>query len=110
MTALSPNQTNTNPSSNCAAAAKQAERELSAFFGAVTELFGPDEARLSAEDWIDEMNQVDPLPASFREWRSITIKAAARLASRVMATFPLIESQILRRKLCAFLSLELQAS
>ncbi len=110
MTALSPSQTNTNFNPGCAAAEEQAERELSAFFGAVTELFGPDEARLSAEDWMDEMNQIESLPASFREWRSITIKAAARLASRVMKTFPSIESQILRRKLCAYLSLELQAS
>ena len=29
-----------------------AERELSAFIGAVTQLFGPEEAKLSAEDSI----------------------------------------------------------
>lgn len=110
MTALSPHQTDTNYNAGCASAAKMAERELSAFFGAVTKLFGPDEAHLSAEDWLEEMHQAQPLPGSFREWRTITVKAATRLASRVIATFPSIESQILRRKLCAYLSLELQAS
>ena len=110
MTALSPYQTDTNYNAGCASAAKMAERELSAFFGAVTELFGRDEAQLSAEDWLEEMNDIEPLPSSIRDWRTITIKAATRLANRVMATFPSIESEILRRKLCAYLSLELQAS
>jgi hypothetical protein len=31
-----------------------AERELSAFIGAVTQLSCPEEAKLSAEDWLDE--------------------------------------------------------
>jgi hypothetical protein len=30
------------------------DSELSAFIGAVTELFGPEQAGLSAEDWLDE--------------------------------------------------------
>ncbi len=31
-----------------------AQRELSAFILAVMELFGPEEARLSTEDWLDK--------------------------------------------------------
>jgi hypothetical protein len=31
-----------------------AERELSAFLSVVTELYGAEQARISAEDWIDE--------------------------------------------------------
>ena len=60
-----------------------AERELSAFFGAVTELFGSEQAALSAEDWLHELINIDGLPASTREWRLITAKASTRLASRV---------------------------
>ena len=41
-----------------------AERELSAFIGAVTQLFGPEEATLSAEDWLDESELVDTPPLS----------------------------------------------
>jgi hypothetical protein len=45
------------PSKNsivCADLIKMAEGELSAFFNAVTQLFGPAEAQLSAEDWLHE--------------------------------------------------------
>jgi hypothetical protein len=36
-----------------------AEWESSAFIGAVTQLFGPEEAKLSVEDWLDELELVD---------------------------------------------------
>ncbi len=36
-----------------------AERELSAFIGAVTQLFGPEEGKLSAEDWLSESELMD---------------------------------------------------
>ena len=65
-----------------------AERELSAFFNAVTQLFGPKQAELSAEDWLHELIEVDGLPATAREWRSVTAKALTRLPSRV-STSPL---------------------
>ena len=66
----------------------QAERELSAFLGAVTKLFGPEEARVSAEDWLDESELMDSAPRSeSRDWRAITVAASARLANRVNATF-----------------------
>ena len=48
-----------------------AERELAAFFNAVTELFGSELAQLSAEDWLQELTAIDALPASAREWRRI---------------------------------------
>ena len=63
-----------------------AERELSACFNTVTQLFGSEQAELSAEDWLHELIEIDGLPASAREWRLITTKVLARLASRVSAS------------------------
>jgi hypothetical protein len=61
-----------------------AERELSAFIRAVTQLFGSEEARLSAEDWLDESELMDSPPLSTsRNWRAVTIAASARLANRL---------------------------
>jgi hypothetical protein len=70
--------------SNYAAEMDIAERELSAFIGAVTELFGPEVAKLSAEDWLDESKLMDSPPRSTsRNWRAVTIAASARLANRL---------------------------
>ena len=64
-----------------------AERELASFIAAVTELYGPAQARFAAEDWLDESDLMDSPPRSeSRDWRSVTITASARLASRVNAT------------------------
>jgi hypothetical protein len=61
-----------------------AERELGSFISAVTELFGSEQARLAAEDWLDELVLMEALPGlTSRDWRSITIAASARLANRV---------------------------
>jgi hypothetical protein len=61
-----------------------AERELSAFIRAVTELFGREEAELSAEDWLDESELMDSPPVSTsRNWRAVTIAASAKLANRL---------------------------
>ena len=61
-----------------------AERELSAFIAAVAELFGADQARMSAEDWLDESEIMDSPPRSEgRNWRAVTIAASARLANHV---------------------------
>ena len=67
----------------CADLMTMAERELSAFFGAVTQLFGSEQAERSAEDWLQELIEIDGLPTSVREWRLITAKVSTRLASRV---------------------------
>jgi alkylhydroperoxidase/carboxymuconolactone decarboxylase family protein YurZ len=64
-------------------ATTMAERELSAFFTAVTELYGPEQAEASAEDWLRELMASDGLPTSTREWRTLTIAAAAQLANGV---------------------------
>jgi hypothetical protein len=72
-----------NSPSDCAAMATMGERELAAFFRAVTELFGPEQAKLAAEDWFDEFSQCPSLPASPREWREVTARASARLAGWV---------------------------
>ncbi|MGD0471122.1 MAG: hypothetical protein ABSA54_22330 [Terriglobales bacterium] len=61
-----------------------AERELSAFISAVTQLFGPEEAKLSVEDWLDESELVDSPPRSTsRDWRAVSVAASARLAKRL---------------------------
>jgi hypothetical protein len=63
-----------------------AERELAAFFGAVRELFGSELAELSAKEWLRELETADDLPASTREWRTLTAKASLWLANRVNAS------------------------
>ncbi len=78
----------------CADFITTAEFELSAFFLAVTELFGSELAELSAEDWLQELIETDGLPASAYEWRLITAKVSTRLASRVCASSLSTEPQI----------------
>ena len=64
-----------------------AERELSSFIAAVTELYGSEQARLSEKDWLDESDSVDTPPFSTeRDWRAVTIAASARLANRLPVT------------------------
>jgi NAD dependent epimerase/dehydratase family len=75
-----------NSDPRCADVTTLAERELSAFFNAVTQMFGPEQADLSAEDWLHELIDVGGLPASAREWRLITAKVATRLPGRVSAS------------------------
>lgn len=63
-----------------------AERELSSFIAAVTWLYGPEQARLSEKDWLDESELMDSPPLSTnRQWRAVTIAASARLAVRLNA-------------------------
>lgn len=87
-------QPRNNSNLGCADFITTAERELSAFFNAVTRLFGPEQAELSAEDWLHELIEIDGLPASSREWRLITMKVSTRLASRVRASSLSPEPQI----------------
>jgi hypothetical protein len=61
-----------------------AERELSAFFTAAKTLFGPEQAKLSAEDWLDAAEQVlGPKQPTSRDLRAVTIVASSRLAHRL---------------------------
>lgn len=77
------------PNPPCPDLMVMAERELSAFFKTVTQLFGSEQAELSARDWLREFVDVDRLPSSAREWCLITAKASTRLASRV-SNLPLL--------------------
>jgi hypothetical protein len=70
---------------------KAAEQELAAFFNAVKQLFGREQAVLSAEDWLHELAEIDGPPSSTRDWRLITVKASTRLASRVNVCSTLTE-------------------
>src|ERR1700720_1552947 len=70
----------------CDEQTQMAEREFSAFISAVKELLGPDQAQLSAVDWLDELELMDSQPESTsRHWRAVTIAAAARVANRLNA-------------------------
>lgn len=63
-----------------------ARRELGAFMKAVADSFGQQEARLAAEDWMEELDTREMPPGlTERDWRSITIAAASRLARRLNA-------------------------
>ena len=70
----------------CSEFMTMAERELSAFFNAVTQLFGSEQAELLAQDWLHELIEIDGLPTSAREWRLITAKASTRLPNGVNAS------------------------
>ena len=83
MNPLARHKPSRNPDPRCADLATMAERELSAFFNAVTQLFGSEQAAISAEDWLHELIEMDGLPTSTREWRLITRKVSIRLARGV---------------------------
>ena len=100
---------NLNP--DCGDCATMAEQELSAFFTAVKDLYGPKQAELSAEDWLQELEASNHLPASAREWRSITNRVTKQLAIQLHAASPSTGSQLLRSNgICVFSSQALQAS
>lgn len=65
----------------CSGVTALAELELSAFFTALTELFGVELATLSAEDWLNELLAIEDLPSSAREWRQLTLNVSTRLAA-----------------------------
>jgi hypothetical protein len=61
-----------------------AERELAAFLSASTELYGAEDAAMSAEVWLCELEAMNRLPGpASREWRAVTVSALARLVSRL---------------------------
>lgn len=67
---------------DCRAWNNSAERELGAFLAAVTELFGADQARHAAEDWLDELELQETFPVDLN-WRPVTVGAAIRLVQRL---------------------------
>jgi hypothetical protein len=83
MNRLSDSKPHQNGNSICAELMIRAERELSAFFSAVAELFGPEQAALAASDWLQQLEVMTNLPTSTRDWRLMSIEASARLAKRV---------------------------
>jgi hypothetical protein len=90
MSPLAPNKS-LNESNRCSDLATMAEQELSAFFNAVSQLFGPAQAELSAEDWLREIAASNVLPASSREWRQFTARVSIRLAARLNSSSPSID-------------------
>ncbi len=86
MNPLARHKPSRNPDPRCADLTTMAERALSAFFNAITQLFGSEQAEISAEDWLQELIEIDALPASASEWRLITAKASTRFATRVTAS------------------------
>jgi hypothetical protein len=70
--------------STCEDEIHAAEQELAAFIEAVKKLFGPRQARLAAEDWLNECNLLDnSLRSTSRDWRAVTVAASARMALRL---------------------------
>lgn len=61
-----------------------AVRELASFISVVTKLFGAEQAKLSAEDWLSELVATGDLPTSAEMWRRVTVYASAQLARRVV--------------------------
>ena len=86
MNPVAPYRSLKNSTPSCADLMTMAEQELSAFFNAVSQLFGSEQAELSAEDWLRELIETDGLPASTGEWRLITANVSTRLANRVIAS------------------------
>jgi len=83
MNSLTHSKSSLNSNTRCADLMTLAERELSAFFHAITQLFGAEQAKRSAEDWLQELIEIDGLPTSVSEWRFMTAKVSARLANRM---------------------------
>jgi hypothetical protein len=78
MNRLAINRQPKNP--DCDGSMRLAERELAAFFGGVTKLFGSELAKLSAEEWLRQLESPDHLPSSAHEWRWLSAKVSAWLA------------------------------
>ena len=97
------------PNPDCAELTNMAEKELAAFFSAITALFGSEKAGYAADAWLRELDAVNNVPASARDWRSITVKVATQLANRLN---PATKRQqaVRRNNICVFSSQVPQAS
>lgn len=68
----------------CSKLVRKAERELGAFISVVAELYGADQARLSAIDWLYQFESINNLPGSTsHDWRLVTVLATVRLVKRL---------------------------
>ena len=66
-----------------------AETELAAFYEAVFRRYGLKEARMAAQDWIEEFETMDwPADSALPNWRHVTIAAADCLAFRIIDHSP----------------------
>ena len=69
---------------------RKTERELGAFISAVTELYGAEQARLSAIDWLDQFESINDVSGSTtHDWRLVTIRAATCLVNRLHVKSPM---------------------
>src|SRR3954471_17707656 len=74
---------------SCADLIVMAEHELAAFLGAVTELYGAEQAESSAEVWLDGLVAMKGVSGrESRDWRALTVPALTRLASRLTTLEP----------------------
>jgi hypothetical protein len=94
MNSLARYELSKNSNDRCLDLMTMAERELSAFFNTIRLRFGSEQAQLSAEDWLQELIEIDALPISTREWRLLTVKASTRLACRVSTSPASTETQV----------------
>ena len=75
-----------------------AVKELAAFFTAVDVLFGTEQARKSANHWIEELELMDwPSDESMPNWRQATLGASARLGTRIAADHEVRNKKSLKR-------------
>ena len=75
-----------NQTHSCAELMVAAERELTGFVRAVSELYGREQAGISADDWLDELAFTHwPSESAGRDLRLVTIAASGRLANRLDA-------------------------
>lgn len=72
------------PNLDCSDLKTMATLEFITLTRVVGELFGPEEAKRCAEDWLDELASRDSLPGHRAcEWRLVTVAALARLTIRM---------------------------
>ena len=74
-----------NLNAECTELLMGSKRELAAFLCAVEESRGSEQAALAVEDWLTEFESL-PVLAGFtnKDWRLVTIRAAVKLAARVV--------------------------
>jgi len=68
-------------------ALSEPERELHSFVNSMASLIGPGATRSLTEMWLDELACMDCIPEPYsRNWRSVSLAASVKLASRVIAS------------------------